>query len=68
VNELPSAAELVQLPGALLNREHLRTLGLHDRDVDRLMRSAEVVVFPGSRRVFVAAEYARAWLEEKATR
>jgi hypothetical protein len=61
----PSAAELLATPGALLDRERLRELGLDDRDVDRLKRACGVVVFPGARSVYVDADAARPWIEER---
>jgi hypothetical protein len=63
VTDRPSAEELLATPGAVVVREDLRSVGLSDYEVDRLMRACGVVVFPGVRRSFVDAEAARAWIE-----
>ena len=64
----PTAAELLERHGALLDREHLRELGLDERAIDRLLGVAEVVVLPAVRRVYVPAEQVRAWLEREGVR
>jgi hypothetical protein len=46
----PSAADLLETPGALLTRTHLRELGLTRTMADAVFRELDVVVFPGSRR------------------
>jgi hypothetical protein len=46
----PTVAELLERPGALLTRSHLRELGLTRTMVDAVFRELDVVVFPGSRR------------------
>ena len=43
----PSAAELLELPDALLTRTHLRELGLERRAVDAVFRACPTVVLPG---------------------
>jgi hypothetical protein len=51
----PTAAELLATPGALLNRSHLRELGLERRAVDAVFRACPVVVLPGYARPCVRA-------------
>ena len=51
-----SATELLQTPGALLSRSHLRELGLERRAVDAVFRELPVVVLPGYSRPLVQAE------------
>jgi hypothetical protein len=48
-----SAAELLANPDALLNRSHLRELGLERRAVDAVFRALPVVVFEGYARPLV---------------
>ncbi len=58
MNRRPTAAELLETPGALLNRSHLRELGLERRAVDAAFRACPVVVFPGySRPVIRVRDY-----------
>jgi hypothetical protein len=52
----PSAAELLQTPGALLTRTHLRELGLGRAAIDAVFRRLPVVVFPGSSRPHIRRE------------
>jgi hypothetical protein len=53
-----SASELLETPGALLTRGHLRELGLTRRAVDAIFRSCPNVVLPGYSRPMVrAADY-----------
>jgi hypothetical protein len=52
----PTAAELLDTPGALLTRSHLRELGLTRTMVDAVFRKLPVVVFPGSSRPAVKRE------------
>lgn len=52
----PSAAELLQTPGALLTRSHLRQLGLERRAIDSVFRELPVIVLPGYSRPMVRAE------------
>ena len=51
--ERPSTSELLTKPDALLNRSHLRELGLERRAVDAVFRALPVVVFPGYSRPMV---------------
>ena len=44
----PKATELLETPGALLTRTHLRELGLGRAAIDAVFRALPVVVFPGS--------------------
>jgi hypothetical protein len=60
----PSAAELLETPGALLDRERLRELGLSDTEVDQLLRACGVIAFHDVRRVYVDGAEARRWLEQ----
>ena len=52
----PKATELLDTPGALLTRTHLRELGLGRAAVDAVFRKLPVVVFPGSARPHVRRE------------
>ena len=52
----PSAAELLETPGALLTRSHLRGLGLERRAVDAVFRALPVVALPGYSRPMIRAE------------
>jgi hypothetical protein len=52
----PRAPELLQTPGALLTRTHLRELGLERRAVDAVFRALPVVAIPGYSRPMVRAE------------
>jgi hypothetical protein len=52
----PSARELLATPGALLNRSHLRELGLERRAVDAVFRALPVVALPGYSRPLIRAE------------
>jgi hypothetical protein len=60
----PTAAELLETPGGLLTRTHLRELGLERRAVDAVFRALPVVVLPGYSRPLVRAEDYRALLAE----
>jgi hypothetical protein len=54
----PSASELLETPGALLTRSHLRELGLERRAVDAVFRALPVIVIPGYARPLVrVADY-----------
>lgn len=56
----PTATELLETPGALLTRSHLRELGLERRAVDAVFRALPVVVLDGySRPLIRAADFAR---------
>lgn len=52
----PTAAQLLDTPGALLSRTHLRELGLERRAVDAVFRALDVVVLPGYSRPLIKAE------------
>jgi hypothetical protein len=60
----PAATELLETPGALLSRTHLRELGLERRAVDAVFRALPVVVLPGYSRPMVRAEDYRRLLDE----
>jgi len=54
----PTAAELLANPEGLLNRGHLRELGLERRAVDAVFRACPVVALPGySRPVIRVRDY-----------
>ena len=50
-----SAADLLQTPGALLTRSHLRELGLERRAIDAVFRRLPVVALPGYSRPMIRA-------------
>jgi hypothetical protein len=52
----PSTAELLETPGALLTRSHLRELGLERRAIDAVFRTLAVVFLPGYSRPMVRVE------------
>jgi hypothetical protein len=52
----PSPAELLETPGALLTRSHLRGLGLERRAIDAVFRALPVVALPGYSRPLIRAE------------
>ena len=52
----PAATELLETPGALLTRTHLRELGLERRAVDAVFRTLPVVALPGYSRPMIRAE------------
>jgi hypothetical protein len=55
-----TAAELLERPGALLQRRHLHELGLERRAVDAVFRALPVVILPGySRKMIRAEDYRR---------
>jgi hypothetical protein len=56
VNDRPAASVLLETPGALLSRSHLRELGLERRAVDAVFRALDVVVLPGYSRPLIRAE------------
>ena len=47
VSAEPTASRLLETPGALLSRGHLRELGLKRRGVDAAFRELPTVVLPG---------------------
>src|SRR6266571_1979803 len=51
-----STRELLDTPGALLTRTHLRKLGLERRAVDAVFRALPVVALPGYSRPMIRAE------------
>lgn len=59
----PSASELLETPGALLSRAHLRELGLERRAIDAIFRELDVIGLPGYSRLFVRREDYLALLE-----
>jgi hypothetical protein len=59
-----TATELLETPGALLSRTHLRELGLERRAVDAIFRALPVVALPGYSRPLVRAEDYLALLAE----
>ena len=52
----PTAAELLETPGALLTRSHLRELGYGRRAVDAIFRQVPVVVLPEYARPMIRVE------------
>lgn len=56
MSERPSPTQLLETPGALLTRSHLRELGLERRAVDAVFRTLPVVALPGYSRPLVRAE------------
>jgi hypothetical protein len=64
----PAAAELLDRPGALLSRSHLRELGLERRAIDAVFRELPVVVLPGYSRPMVKVEDYLALLERSTFR
>jgi hypothetical protein len=52
----PVATELLDTPGALLTRTHLRELGLERRAVDAVFRALPVVALPGYSRPMIRAD------------
>jgi hypothetical protein len=52
----PVARELLETPGSLLNRTHLRELGLERRAVDAVFRALPVVALPGYSRPMIRAD------------
>ncbi|MBA2741175.1 MAG: hypothetical protein H0U46_04100 [Actinobacteria bacterium] len=59
----PAAAELLQTPGALLTRSHLRELGLERRAIDAVFRELDVVFLPGYTRPLIRADDYRALVD-----
>jgi hypothetical protein len=52
----PSPTQLLETPGALLTRSHLRELGLERRAVDAVFRALPIVALPGYSRPMIRAE------------
>jgi hypothetical protein len=59
----PTAAELLEMPSALLSRTHLRELGYERRAVDAIFRSCPVVVLPDYSRPLIRVVDYIAFLE-----
>jgi hypothetical protein len=56
VNGRPTAADLLERPGAVLSRTDLRDLGWERRAVDAIFRELDVVFLPGYSRGRVRRE------------
>lgn len=52
----PSPTQLLETPGALLTRSHLRELGLERRAVDAVFRALPIVALPGYSRPMIQAD------------
>jgi hypothetical protein len=65
MSERPAAAELLATPGALLNRSHLRELGLERRAVDAVFRALPTVHLEGYSRPLIRAEDYLALIAER---
>jgi hypothetical protein len=63
MSDRPTAAELLDRPGALLTRSHLRELGLERRAIDAVFRELETFHLPGYSRPLIWAEDFRALLD-----
>lgn len=59
----PTAAHLLDRPGALLTRSHLRELGLERRAIDQVFRHCPVVAIPGYTRPMIRVEDYVAFIE-----
>jgi hypothetical protein len=59
----PTAAELLEMPSALLSRTHLRELGYERRAVDAIFRSCPVVALPRYSRPLIRVADYTAFLE-----
>lgn len=60
----PSSAQLLETPGALLTRSHLRELGLERRAVDAVFRALPVVALPGYSRPMICAKHYLEFVEQ----
>ena len=60
----PTATELLETPGALLSRSHLRELGYERRAVDAVFRHCPVVSLPGYSRPLIRVAGYLAFLEQ----
>ena len=56
VRHHPASNELLETPGALLTRTHLRELGLERRAIDAVFRKLPVVSLPGYSRPMIHVE------------
>jgi hypothetical protein len=63
VSGRPTAAELVETPGALLTSSHLAELGLSRRAIDSVFRHCPIVQLPDFHRPMIRAEDYRALVE-----
>ena len=59
-----TAAELLEIPGALISRKHLRDLGYERRAVDAIFRGCPVVVLPEYSRPLIRVADYLAFLEQ----
>jgi hypothetical protein len=64
----PSVAELLETPGAMLTRSHLRALGLERRAIDAVFRALPVIALPGYSRPMVRAADYLAFVEQSVYR
>ena len=64
----PAASRLLQTPGALLTRSHLRELGLERRAIDAVFRTLPTVFLPGYTRPLVRVEDYTALLDRSTCR
>jgi hypothetical protein len=60
----PTAPELLDVPGALLSRTHLRELGYERRAVDVIFRACPIVSLPGYSRPLIRVADYHAFLEQ----
>ena len=60
----PQAEDLLETPGALLTRSHLRELGLERRAIDAVFRELPVVALPGYSRPMIRAEEYLQFIDE----
>ena len=58
------AIELLETPGALLTRSHLRELGLERRAIDAVFRKLPVVALPGYSRPMIHVEEYLQFIDE----
>jgi hypothetical protein len=56
VTDRPSAAQLLETPGAMLSRSHLRELGWGRSQIDAIFRKLTVHVIEGSTRPMIRRE------------
>ncbi len=60
----PTAAELLETPGAVLTSSDLRELGWTRTHIDAIWRACPMVILPGTRRPVLRVEDYHAYLEE----
>jgi hypothetical protein len=63
MTDRPTAAQLLDRPGAFLTRSDLRELGLERRAVDAVFRELDTFHLPGYSRPLIRAEDFRALLD-----